>query len=263
MYQNSRPYKSKPIRKIAAPKGLFVAAFAFAFVIIAGGLLVMKLQKNEPAKKNDKSSPTATVETFDKTQFSLTDPTSMWLVVNKKRPLDPKTYAPNDLRTPDMQVEGDQQVNDQTATALEALNRAAAADGISVELASGYRSYDTQVTIYASEVRAYGQAQADRESARPGHSEHQTGWAADLGTASGTCELKACFADTKEGKWLGANAYKYGFIIRYPDGKEKITGYLYEPWHVRYVGTDLSTEMHNQKIQTLEEFFNLPPAPQY
>lgn len=201
---------------------------------------------------------------FNKSRYSLTDPTSPWVVVNKKRPLQPMTYAPADLRTPAMEAGlASQQVNDQTAAALENLSRAAAGEGIHLRLVSGYRSYSTQMTIYDSEVRGYGQAQADRESARPGYSEHQSGWAADLGTANGKCDVKSCFADTAEGKWLAANAYKYGFILRYADGKEHVTGYMYEPWHVRYVGTELSTEMHRIGIQTLEEFFNLPAAPDY
>ena len=229
-------------------------------LLLGGAYLVMNRAKTGGPDKKPAAGQT---QSFDKKQFPLTDPTGPWVVVNKKRRLSPKEYTPAGLRTPNMNVESGQQVNGQTAAALEALNQAAAADGIQLILASGYRSYDSQAAIYDSEVRGFGQAQADRESARPGHSEHQTGWAADLGAANGKCELKACFADTPEGKWLAANAYKFGFIIRYAEGKEHITGYMYEPWHLRYVGTELSTEMHNQKIQTLEEFFNLPAAPEY
>ncbi len=136
-------------------------------------------------------------------------------------------------------------------------------DTTQFSLVSAYRSHDTQKVIYDSEVKGFGQVQADRESARPGHSEHQTGWAADLAGPDKKCEIKLCFADTDEGKWLATNAHKYGFIIRYPGGKESITGYQYEPWHLRYVGTALAEEMHGTGIQTLEEFFDLSPASSY
>ena len=222
------------------------------------------MMKNKNNKAADSSASQAgQAPSFDKSKFSQTDPASPWVIVNKKHPLQPSTYEPADLRAPDMAVDPGERVNGQTATALETLSQAAVAEGLSFKLASGYRSYDTQVNTYNSEVRAYGQTQADRESARPGYSEHQSGWAADLAPASGKCEVKACFADTPEGKWLAANAYKYGFVIRYAEGKEHVTGYMYEPWHVRYVGTELATEMHNKNIQTLEEFFGLPAAPEY
>jgi D-alanyl-D-alanine carboxypeptidase len=184
-------------------------------------------------------------------------------VVNKQRPLNPKKYAPANPTTPDIDASDTEQLNTPTAEALKNLADGARAEGIKLSLESGYRSYDTQVAVYNSEVRANGQAQADRESARPGYSEHQTGWAADLGAANGKCRLQLCFADTPEGKWLANKAYKYGFIIRYPSGKEAVTGYQYEPWHTRFVGAELSIEMHNTNVQTLEEFFGLPAAPVY
>jgi D-alanyl-D-alanine carboxypeptidase len=155
------------------------------------------------------------------------------------------------------------QLRAEAATALASLASAAKTEGINVLVASAYRSYDTQTMIYDSEVRGFGQEEADRESARPGHSEHQTGWAVDLGAANKKCEIEACFGETPEGKWLATNAYKYGFVLRYAQGKEPITGYKYEPWHLRYVGVDLATEMHRTNTKTLEEFFDLPAAPNY
>lgn len=236
------------------------------FVVIGlAALPIIWIAKNDD-KKTDAGQ---TVQpAYDKTQFSLDDPNSTWVVVNKKRPLAPKTFVPADLRAPSIKLKGGKtteamQVRAETATALEALDAAAKADGINLVLVSGYRSYNSQKTIYDSEVRGFGQAIADQESARPGHSEHQTGWSADLGAASGDCEIEACFADTSEGQWLAANAYNYGFVIRYAKDKTNITGYVYEPWHLRFVGTDLATEMHNQGIETLEEFFELSAAPSY
>lgn len=261
MYQGSRV--RRPVPK---PRRRSLGWLLILVIVVVGtlGSAVWRWQVNN--SHTTKSMSTA--PSFDKKQYSLDDPTSPWVVVNKKRPLSPSTYTPPDLTAPNIALRGsgtdpNMQVRAETATALEKLVAAAKSDGNDLMLASGYRSYDSQTAIYASEVRGYGQEQADRESARAGHSEHQTGWAADLAPANEECVIEACFADTPEGKWLAANAYKYGFILRYAPGKEAVTGYNYEPWHVRYVGTDLATEMHRKGIQTLEEFFGLPSAPSY
>ncbi len=261
MYPNKRYTRRPKPKKLASPKALFVVVFLLFALIAGGGFLAMRHQNSatSSATKNPPPAPT-----FDKKLYSLTDPTSQWVVVDKLRPLNPKQYQPTTLRTPNIKVEsGDMQVNDLTATGLEEMASAAATEGINLMVVSAYRSYTEQVTIYNSMVRGYGQAEADRQSARPGYSEHQSGWAVDLGAASGKCRIDPCFADTPEGKWLATNAYKYGFIIRYPSDKEQITGYNYEPWHVRFVGKELSTEMHRTGTQTLEEFFNLPAAANY
>lgn len=248
-----------------APKKIILLAALSAIVAITAGIALLlhnRERDEQPAEQN--SDVTQNQETFDKTQHSLDDPASQWVVVNKQRPLDPPDYEPAFLRTPHMNVKSTlHQVNNQAATALEELNAAALNDGIELLLVSAYRSYSDQNRIYQSMVAGYGQTQADRESARPGHSEHQTGWAADLGAPSGECELKTCFAKTPEGRWLAANAHKFGFIIRYPEGAEHITGYAFEPWHLRFVGKKLSAEMHQTGVKTLEEFFGLPFAPNY
>ena len=108
-----------------------------------------------------------------------------------------------------------------------------------------------------------GQAYADTTSARAGHSEHQTGLALDIGAASGACSLSACFGDTAEGQWLVSNAWRFGFLLRYPADKAPVTGFAYEPWHFRYVGVGLSTTMHDSGTRTLEEHFGLAEAPDY
>jgi D-alanyl-D-alanine carboxypeptidase len=198
---------------------------------------------------------------FDKHQRSTTDAASLWVVVNKPLPLSPITYVPADLVNPNipLRTKGEEMLlRKDAATALEQLAAGAKADGYNLMLASGYRSYSFQVNLYNGYVRTQGQAAADRTSARPGHSEHQTGLAADLEPTSRKCEVEACFGDLAEGKWLAANAYKYGFIIRYTADKIATTGYDYEPWHVRYVGTDLAAEMHTTGAETLEEFFDVP-----
>jgi len=209
------------------------------------------------------SSTTATTKpsqaVFDKNQYSLNVSSSLWVVVNKGRVL-PSNYVPAGLR-----VFGSSGMNlgAEAANALQQLFNGATNAGLDLMLSSGYRSYNTQVGLYNSYVASYGQASADTFSAKAGHSEHQTGLAADLAPTSRQCELDVCFGNLPEGKWLAANAYKYGFIIRYPADKTQITGYQYEPWHVRYVGTNLSNEMHKTGITTLEEFFGLPAYTSY
>ena len=128
----------------------------------------------------------------------------------------------------------------------------ASSQGVGLNVISGYRSYSRQNSIYNNYVSRDGRNAADRYSARAGHSEHQTGLAADINS------LGQDFADTNEGKWLNNNCYKYGFIIRYPRGKEEITGYMFEPWHIRYVGVDLATKLYNNGDWiTLEEYFGI------
>lgn len=194
---------------------------------------------------------------FNKSQLSLTDPSSIWVVANKVRPLQPKEYAPSDL----VSVGNGHQMRSEAATAFIKLQSSARSAGHAISAQSGYRSYNTQVATYNRWVSELGQAEADRQSARPGHSEHQTGLALDVG--GGGCNIEECFGGTAGGKWVAAHAHEYGFIIRYPQGKEHITGYLYEPWHLRYVGTALATEMKRVGIQTMEEFFGLRAAPSY
>ncbi len=205
---------------------------------------------------------------FNKNLYAISDPSSIWVVVNKRRPLSPKTYTPSQLVVPNMPLRlgtgsSEMRVSAAMSAALEQMALAAKKEGANLMLASGYRSYGSQSAIYSSHVKTYGQVSADRQSARPGHSEHQTGLAADLEPSNRTCEIAQCFGTLAEGKWLAANAYKYGFIIRYRSDKEAVTGYMYEPWHVRYVGVELATEMNKQGTTTLEEFFGLPAAPTY
>lgn len=206
----------------------------------------------QPSSAPSASSTSDTPATsFDKTKYSTSEAGSIWWVVSKTRPLEPQTYAPSDL----VNVSGGQQMRQEAATALFKLFAAAKTEGLTLQPDSGYRSYARQQQVYQNEVKTYGQAKADTESAKPGTSEHQTGLAIDVG--GGGCNIDDCFANTKEGKWVATNAYKYGFIIRYPAGKESVTGYRYEPWHIRYVGVELATEMHKENVQTLEEFFGL------
>ncbi len=265
MYQNNRLRTSTPVRKRRSARWpAIIMAVVLLAVIGLGGYLLVGPKAKQQSTTNDKQA----APQFDKTRLSLSDPASIWVIANKQRPLSPKQYAPVDLRAPNIPLrrgaaDPEMQIRDEAATALEKLVAAANIEDSNLMLASGYRSYEVQSTVYNSEVRGYGQAVADQESARPGHSEHQTGLALDLEPTSRKCEIADCFADTPEGKWLAANAYTYGFIIRYTPDKVAVTGYKYEPWHIRYIGTDLAAEMHRQNVKTLEEFFGLPAVPNY
>lgn len=195
---------------------------------------------------------------------SIDDPSSYWVVVNKQRPLNPIAYAPSDLVYPAMHNVNGQPVRVAVATALATMLAAARQSaGLQFQLQSGYRAYGIQVKVYNQNVLDHGRASADTDTARPGYSEHQTGLAVDLSALPAACTLDACFADTAQGRWLAANAWQYGFLLRYPADKEAITGFTFEPWHYRFVGTDLAAEMHRRGVSTLEEFFGVTGGPSY
>lgn len=138
----------------------------------------------------------------------------------------------------------------ETSAAFKKMQTAAYKDGISLWVCSGYRSYYDQKYLYDMYCNRDGKAAADKYSARPGYSDHQTGMAIDVNNASDS------FGGTREAKWLANNCAKYGFIIRYPKGKEAYTGYQYEPWHIRYVGTPLAQNITNSGL-SLEEYFGI------
>jgi D-alanyl-D-alanine carboxypeptidase len=218
------------------------------------------------AAAGSKQTSTTTPAAFDKSRYSIDQASSLWAVVNKGRVL-PSTYVPAGLTVPNLPLRTNAQdpemhVRAETALAMEQMFAAARSDGLNLMLASGYRSYSEQSILYARYSAQSGVQQADTFSARPGHSEHQTGLAADIEPASHHCEVDQCFADTPEGVWLAANSYKYGFIIRYQKTTQALTGYEYEPWHVRYLGTDLAQQLHSSG-QTLEQFFDLPTYSSY
>ncbi|WP_414635205.1 M15 family metallopeptidase [Arthrobacter ipis] len=188
------------------------------------------------------------------------------MIVNKHRPLKPANYVPADLVQPGvaLAVTGEaSQLNSTTAAAAERMFAAAAADGVTMTLASGYRSYATQVVTYNGWVSSEGRAAADTASARPGYSEHQTGWAFDIGDGGGACSFQPCFAEQSAAVWAKANAHRFGFVVRYPFMQHTITGYFYESWHLRYVGVEAATDMRKRGIATLEQYFGLEAAPGY
>ncbi len=257
---------------------LLIAAMIFGAMkfrdVFSGKPLPKDSQNNQTAEDEhteqhhaDEAAGQSAPGIFDKSKHSTDEPGSIWWVVNKTRPL-PSGYVPDDLVVPDVRLRlgssnEQMKASSTIVPALKEMFAAASADGVTLVFGSGYRSETLQRQFYNSYVAQDGQAAADRYSARPGTSEHQTGLTFDATSPSGTCHLETCFESTPEGAWLLEHAHEYGFIIRYPEGKEHITGYSYEPWHLRYVGVELATEMKDTGIQTLEEFFGLPAAPDY
>ncbi len=205
---------------------------------------------------------------FDPPSFSIDRADSKWVVVNKHRPLMPITYVPK-LVTPKFpsQISNNPynlRLAPPAANAMIAMFADAKKQGAgTLFLQSAYRSYKYQISIHNLDVARFGLKAGEALAARPGFSEHQTGLAADLAAIGQGCRIKVCFGTTKAGKYLATQAWRFGFIVRYPNGRTPTTGYQYEPWHMRYVGVELATEMHNRSIAVLEDFFSLPAAPNY
>ncbi|MBN9176711.1 MAG: M15 family metallopeptidase [Microbacterium sp.] len=196
---------------------------------------------------------------------NLADPVREWVVVNKQRPLSPLEWEPDTVVAPaDMQRTVDGRLRPAAADALTALVAAAQAEGVgAIGLNSAFRSFDSQTRTYNGYVNSLGRESADLQSARPGFSEHQTGLATDVAACDGGCGAIESFGGTAQGAWVAANAWRFGFIVRYEDGYTAITGYQAEPWHLRYIGPELAQVYHDGGFHTLEDFFGLPPAPDY
>ncbi|EXF26193.1 hypothetical protein BG28_01155 [Nesterenkonia sp. AN1] len=193
------------------------------------------------------------------------DPDSIHVLVNPQNPLEPEDYAPTDLEVPEVRTTTENQLmlREPAAEALEQLIAAAAEDGQVLAMTSGYRSYDAQVSLYANRHASVGTEATDELVARPGYSEHQTGLAADvISIENPECIQGHCFAETPEGQWVAEHAADHGFVIRYLEGAEQITGYEFEPWHLRYVGEETAQEVSAEGL-TLEEYWDQPAAAEY
>ena len=148
--------------------------------------------------------------------------------------------------------------NKEARHALQKLLNDGNNQGFQLSNASGFRSYQSQVQLFNQYVQRDGEEAANKYSAKPGHSEHQTGLTYDIVSENTDTNFKSSCGKTEEGQWLKDNAYKYGFVIRYPKNKTHITGYQYEPWHIRYVGKDTAKKLYKSN-ETLEEYLNLYP----
>lgn len=271
----TRPSKNK-IKNIVNKSLLAVIIFLIFYILKVGGInLINKLDNNKDikvsnnnvdTKKNsdEETTTTATTTTSTTTKKTTTKASANnssteglkiidgILIVNKSYPL-PKGYVPKNTYN---DATGKRYCSDcidkDAYSEYKQMKADATALGLNIWIQSGYRSYELQETLYNNYVNRDGKLAADTYSARPGYSEHQTGLAFDLNSISDD------FQYTNEGKWVSENAWKYGFILRYPKSKESITGYKYESWHLRYVGKDLASKLYNNGDWiTLEEHFNL------
>ena len=174
-----------------------------------------------------------------------------YLIANKPYAL-PSTFIPENPEVPVTEARSNTSLDKDLMTAFRKMQADATAKGLNIYIASGYRSYDYQVSLYNRYVANDGKAAADTYSSRPGNSEHQTGLCFDLNS------IEDSFQYTNEGKWINDNCYKYGFCIRFPKGKDAYTGYQYESWHLRYVGEELAEKLYNNGDWiSLEEYFGI------
>ena len=192
---------------------------------------------------------------------------SEWVVVNKLRPLSPLDFEPQVRKISSSESLDNSrglELRDVAATALEAMAKEMLFQGAGqMFVNSAYRSYDYQLELFVDKVEQYGEAEALVRSAKAGHSEHQTGLAVDVSVPAQGCAIMQCFGDTEAGKWIAENSWKFGYIVRYERDTTSITGYTYEPWHLRYVGMEIARMYANNGIHTLEDFWGFPAAENY
>ncbi|MGG1685202.1 D-alanyl-D-alanine carboxypeptidase family protein [Pseudalkalibacillus sp. NRS-1564] len=217
--------------------------------------------QSDEAKKDKSAAYPTMAETVEKNgeNLTVTNPDSIYVVANKERNL-PSDFVPQNLVEPDVSSYAPKDdpkrlMVKEAATALEKMFAGAKKDGFELKAVSGYRSYERQEAIFAYNAEQRGEEVANQVSAQAGQSEHQTGLTMDISTPSLGSSLTEEFGNTPEGKWVAEHAHEYGFVVRYLKGKEDITGYQYEPWHVRYVGKEAASDVHEAGV-TLEEFFS-------
>lgn len=232
------------------------AALAVVAIVLVSRLVVDRGSSDDraaPTVSSKTSAPElAAATTTPSVATVVADPLSMTVLVNKIWRLPPG-WEPPDLVEPNVlfTFSGDDPkrlLREPAARALASLFAAAADAGTPLAAVSGYRSEQTQADLYGLAVSQQGEAQADAHHARPGHSEHQTGLAMDVTSADGTCAVEDCFGGTPAAAWLAAHAAEHGFVVRYPVGKEAITGYAYEPWHLRFVGIELAQRLAGEGL---------------
>ncbi len=196
--------------------------------------------------------PTATPVIYDTTSDD-----SLYRIVNANNPIS-EDYVPSNLVTLDssrIRVSNVYSLREDAYNDLLELYDGASSVGLKMRIISGYRSYNEQVTLYNYYQKEYGKDWAEEIDDKPGLSEHQLGLCVDIGIASGYCDLNACFANTSLYTWLKENAYKYGYIERYPENKQEITGVIHSSWHYRYIGKEMAEKIYNSGL-TLEEYFS-------
>lgn len=220
------------------------------------------VMKNEPLYDVLKEE-TVSKTSITSTPLIVTDPTHTAVLINRDYPL-PADYVPTDMVMLSIPFDSTtysekKYLKREAAEALEKMFAKASEKGLSLIGVSGYRSYERQQAIYNHNLRSDGETLTNLYSAIPGCSEHQSGFAIDVSCKGIYCRLEEEFATTAEGIWVAKNAHKFGYILRYPEDKSEITGYAYEPWHIRYVGKKLAKHLYKNNL-TLEEYYGYVPS---
>ena len=254
---------SDSIRKSRNTKvGLTISLITILSLFSSGATASAQVVLNEPAL-------CIAEPCFDPEDYSIDEAASPWVVVNKQRPLAIKKYVAKTLAKPAFASPRTNNpyglllakpAGDAFIKLAVAMKKAGAGD---LFMQSAYRSYNYQVSVHSSAVARLGLKAGEALAARPGYSEHQTGLAVDVAAIGQGCVIQVCFSKTRAGRYVAKYGYRFGFIVRYPEGETATTGYQYEPWHLRYVGVGLATEMHNTGVTVLENFWGLDVAPTY
>ncbi|MDO5795169.1 MAG: M15 family metallopeptidase [Turicibacter sp.] len=230
-----------------------VSLIVMSGLLMMIGIVTMISAGAEAVSLNEDSVPV-----FYQDIIQVENPDSLSVLVNKNYSL-PEDYEPDDLVFLEVPLYNNDKNNEanylrkEAADALKELFTAAQKEGYELIARSGYRSYATQASLYEQYVEQDGVEAADTYSARPGHSEHQTGLTIDITSDSVHGGLTESFGETEEGKWIAENAYRFGFVVRYPQDRTAETGYQYEPWHLRYVGVQVATEIYQDQL-ILEDY---------
>jgi len=248
-------------------KGKIITIIVLIIAIVIG-LIILNL-KSCAGRKKPEPTPTPTPEvtaeplptvepepTPEPTpEVDLTSDESITRYISQKYPIS-ESYVPSDLRTVNVHVSKPQQLRSEAADKLEEMFKAAIDDRIYLKLASGYRSYREQADLHSYYTQTRGAYYASIVDDHPGASEHQLGLAADIGCWNGACELSYCFTNYPDYTWLKENSWKYGWIERYPEGTQSLTGMAYSPWHYRYVGIDEAAKIH-ESGKIMEQYYNI------
>ena len=267
--------KSTPLKR--SPLFIFGPPVLLSFLGV--GLLVQSVSTASPKLEivneqitinaaEGRVPPTPALTDYIYPRLTIDSANQPLVVVNKLRALDPIDFAPPILTVMPSSESLDNSrelvLAPSAAHALVLMAEQMHAEGYGqLFVNSAYRTYDYQVELFESKTRQYGLAGALVRSAKAGHSEHQTGLAVDVSVPAQGCAIMTCFGETVGGKWVAANSWRFGFIVRYEEETTAITGYSYEPWHLRFVGEELANEYSENGIHTLEEFWSLPAAEFY
>lgn len=225
-------------------------------IFLVMGMFALMMRMSAAPTVEPVAAEPVEVETEPAVVFDRNDPNLV--LVNKEEIVD-EDYAPEELVYIDESMRAAdrapqyQRMQPEAAAAFEELVNAAAEDGMTIKVTTAYRPYSYQADLYYYYLAVKGEEWTQQYSAPPGTSEHQTGLAADVSCEEINYELDVSFGETAEGEWLRQHAHEYGYILRYQEGQEDITGYSYEPWHIRYVGKE-AAEVITEKGITLEEF---------